>query len=436
MSTPGSNASRGCMPASLGVADARVFLVGRVGIVAQRAAWHASSTTMRDASRCAMRRTARDRAHECAHDRLRVGSATICAPMPASRASRMSASASARRTCTTAPTSSANNAGNGSPAIVMSRPRCEQNAISSSATSSRRRRRRDTRGAARDTVARARRTLQEATDRRDPGLRCQAGRRPAPARTRRGAGSRSRRRAARARSRPRQAQERRQRLARIADRRERRHDERHRRRDRALDAVLVPRRAHRHRVLADRNRHAELDARFDRDGAHRVVERRVLAGMTRRRHPVGRELHVRDRADVGGGDVGDRFGNRHAPRRRRIDQRERRALAHRHRFAREALVVHERDRDVGHRHLPRPDHRIARAQSADGAVADRDEERLVRHRGQLQHAIDRVREIDVDKIERGQRARDVARRRASSSAACRGSRRAERRRVDRRSARR
>ena len=46
------------------------------------------------------------------------------------------------------------------------------------------------------------------------------------------------------------------------------------------------------------------------------------------------------RAMSGGGDVGDRLADRHAARRRRVDQRERRALADRHRLARVAREVH------------------------------------------------------------------------------------------------
>ena len=86
-------------------------------------------------------------------------------------------------------------------------------------------------------------------------------------------------------------------------------------------------------------------------------------------------------------DVRDRLADSHASRRRRVDQRERRALAHRHRLARVAVEIHQRDRDVGDRHLPRSDHRIARAQAADGAIADRHQKRLVGDRRQLQHAI-------------------------------------------------
>ena len=193
----------------------------------------------------------------------------------------------------------------------------------------------------------------------------------------------------------------------IAHGRERRDDERHRRRYRTLPALLGPRGAHRHRILADRDRNAEANAGVDRHRAHRVVERGILAGMSRRCHPVRRELDVADCGDVGRGDIGDRLGDRHASRRRRIDQRERRALADRHRFAGVTFEIHERDRDVRDRHLPRTDHRVARAQAAHGAVADRDQECLVGDRRQVQDAIERVLDRDLRQVEARQGPRKM-----------------------------
>ena len=70
-----------------------------------------------------------------------------------------------------------------------------------------------------------------------------------------------------------------------------------------------PRRLHRQGVLADRDADAEPRAQLQRDRAHGVEERGVLAGMPRRRHPVGGELDVADVGDRRRGDVGD------APRR-------------------------------------------------------------------------------------------------------------------------
>ena len=132
------------------------------------------------------------------------------------------------------------------------------------------------------------------------------------------------------------------------------------------------------------------DAGVDRHRAHRVVERGVLARMPGRRHPVGRQLDVDRRAMSAAAMLVIA-----SPTAMRPDAGAsisasgvRSPIA----IASPAMPgeIHERHGDVGDRHLPRPDHRIARAQAADRAVADGDEERLVGHRGQLQHAIDRV----------------------------------------------
>ncbi len=125
------------------------------------------------------------------------------------------------------------------------------------------------------------------------------------------------------------------------------------------------------------------------------------------RHPVRRELDVTQRVNAGCREIGDGLADGHPAGRGAIDQCKRRALAHRHCLARIALEVHQRDRDIGNRHLPRSNHRIARAHAAHGAIADRDEERLVRHRRKLQHAVDGILQRDVRKVERRQRARAV-----------------------------
>ena len=193
--------------------------------------------------------------------------------------------------------------------------------------------------------------------------------------------------------------------ARIGDRRERRDDQRHRRGHRLVGLPVAPGRAHRQRILADGNRQSQRDAEVDRDRAHGVVERRVLARLSRRRHPVGRQLDLTQVADARSREIGNRLGDRHAPRSRGVDQRDRRALADGHRFARVAREIRERDRDVGDRHLPGTDHRIARAESADGAIADRDQKGLVGDRRQLQHAIGRLADVDAVELQRRQPSR-------------------------------
>ncbi len=126
--------------------------------------------------------------------------------------------------------------------------------------------------------------------------------------------------------------------------------------------------------------------------------------MTGRRHPVGGELDVTDVADQCGGDVGDRLAHGHASRGCRVHQRKRRALAHGERFSAIGSKSHQRHRDVGHRHLPRADHLVARREAAHGAVADGDEEGLVRHGGKPQHAVRRFAQIDAGGFERRQLA--------------------------------
>ncbi len=104
--------------------------------------------------------------------------------------------------------------------------------------------------------------------------------------------------------------------------------------------------AHRERILADRDRDAERRAQRLAECAHGVVEVGVLGGIAAGGHPVRRELHVAERADVRGGDVGERLAHRHAARGRRVEQRDRGPFAERHRLARAAGKARGSDRDV------------------------------------------------------------------------------------------
>ena len=88
-----------------------------------------------------------------------------------------------------------------------------------------------------------------------------------------------------------------------------------------------------------------------------------------------------------------------------------RALADGEGLAGIAPVVGQRDRAVGHRHLPRADEGIARAQATDGAVADGDEEGLVGDARVLQHAVSRRLQrdpVERERLERGLQALYVA----------------------------
>ena len=102
------------------------------------------------------------------------------------------------------------------------------------------------------------------------------------------------------------------------------------------------------------------------------------------------------------------LGYREPRRRRRIEHRHGRALAHGHGFSRMTHVVRERDRNVAHRHLPGPHHLIAADQAADGAVADRDQECFVGHRWEAQHSICRLAQVDALQIESVRLRRDAA----------------------------
>ncbi len=75
----------------------------------------------------------------------------------------------------------------------------------------------------------------------------------------------------------------------------------------------------------------------------------------------------------------------------------------RHRLAAMGVIAHQRDRDIRHRHLPRTDHLVARREAADGAIADADEECLVRDAGQPQHPMRGILHVEFRPPERRQR---------------------------------
>jgi hypothetical protein len=137
----------------------------------------------------------------------------------------------------------------------------------------------------------------------------------------------------------------------------------------------------RQRVLADGDGDAERGAELIADGAHRCRTARVLARLAAAAIQLAERRTSASRSTPAAARLVSASPTAMRPT-RRVEHRERGALAHRHRLARVALVVRERQRDVGDRHLPAPDHRVARHEAADGAVADRDEERLVRDGGE------------------------------------------------------
>ena len=137
-----------------------------------------------------------------------------------------------------------------------------------------------------------------------------------------------------------------------------------------------------------------------RDGFDGFEQNRVLAGITGCRHPVGRQLYVTYFFDTSRGDVGQRLAHGHASGRRTIEYRQRCTLAHRKGFAAISREPHQRHGYIGNGRLPGSDERIARAQPAHRAIADRNQKSLVRHRGKAQYAQHRFPEIDSGKFKR------------------------------------
>ena len=188
-------------------------------------------------------------------------------------------------------------------------------------------------------------------------------------------------------------QEWRQRFFHVAHIGKRGDDQRHWSVDGPRCLAIAPARAHAHRVLAHRDRHTERGAQLHAHGLHRVEQRSVFAGHVHCGHPVGGELNVCDRRNRCCRNVGDGLSHRHARRRRCVEHRQRRALAHRHCLASVAHKISKRHRNVCHRHLPRPDHLLAGSETADEAVTNGDEKGFVGDRGVLQHAIRRVTQL-------------------------------------------
>ena len=179
-------------------------------------------------------------------------------------------------------------------------------------------------------------------------------------------------------------------------------------------AALLPRRAHRERVLADRDADAQRGTQLERHGLHGVVERGVLAGRAGGRHPVGRELHARERRrPAAAARLVSASATAIRPEAGASSERDRGALADRERLAGvalEATAASTAQSATGTCHGP--DHRVAGAQPADRAVADRDQEGLVRHRRVQQHAADGLGELDSVRVERPQLRSQRGRRRA------------------------
>ena len=162
---------------------------------------------------------------------------------------------------------------------------------------------------------------------------------------------------------------RRQCALRVLHRRKGGDDQRQRRNDLFLFSGLFPGGTHRQRILAHRDRNANLLAQVG-DSAYRVKEPCIFARCSGRRHPVGREFDITNLFNTGGGDVGERLANGHAARGRCIEHRNRGAFAQCEGFTTQRAETHRCHRDIGYWCLPRPDHLVTCRQATDRTVAN------------------------------------------------------------------
>ena len=192
---------------------------------------------------------------------------------------------------------------------------------------------------------------------------------------------------------------RRQAAAHIVNGREGGDDQTHRRGDLLVLTLVLPAGFHRQAVFAHWNGDAQRWTQSHAHGLHRVKQSRVFAGLAASSHPIGRQLQL---AQLDGcrQDIGDRFSHRHATRCRRIQGSQGCAFAQAHGLTSHAFEIGQRDRAIGHRHLPRTDHLITVAQSANCAVADRDEKAFAGHRGVAQYLNHGVLQSHIAQVQR------------------------------------
>ena len=194
---------------------------------------------------------------------------------------------------------------------------------------------------------------------------------------------------------------RRERTAHIGERGEGADDQRHRRGHFLAVSAIGPDRAHRERILADGNGHAQRRTQLHTDRLDGLVQSRVLPGLAASGHPVGRQFDA-GQLDGCSQQIGNGFGDGHAARRRRINHGQRGTLAQAHRFAGKAPEIGQRHGAISHRHLPRADHLVAVRQATHRAVADGDQETLGGHGRVTQHgdaAFLQVHTCQVDRLD-------------------------------------
>ena len=127
--------------------------------------------------------------------------------------------------------------------------------------------------------------------------------------------------------------------------------------------LCAPRHTHRHRVLADGNRQAQLGTQVQANGLDGVVQSRTVLLVPSRAHPVGAQLDLGNVVNVRRSHIGQCLSYSHARRCSTTQNRERRALATRHGLTRRSVVKRvrrARHSHIGHRYLIRPHHLVTR----------------------------------------------------------------------------
>ena len=154
--------------------------------------------------------------------------------------------------------------------------------------------------------------------------------------------------------------------------------------------AVLPHRSHGKRVLAHGNGNPEFRTEIHRNRGNRVVQVGILARFATGAHPVGRQLDVADRPHGSGGQVGQGLADRHAAGCRCVEQRQRGALAHGHGLARDGAVTGGGHGAVRNRQLVGADHLVAVHHSRHRTIGDGNQEGLVGHGRQLEHAGQRI----------------------------------------------
>jgi hypothetical protein len=150
---------------------------------------------------------------------------------------------------------------------------------------------------------------------------------------------------------------------------------------------ILPRGPHGQGVLAHRDGHPQRGTQVHSHRTHRGIEVRILARLAAGGHPIRGQADVRETADVRRENIGQRFRHGQSSRGGRVQHRHRRALAHGHGFAAIAVVTVQGHGNIGNRYLPGSHHLVAADHSADAAVTDGDQKRLVGNRGQTEQPV-------------------------------------------------